>query len=480
MNCALTSMPLMTLFAWLALQSISAAAGNTSAHAGDWGNFEVGSEVIHVELRGAAGEPRPMDLLLFYPADKKAYRTASPAFYASRLLGVELDPARWDPMVWTVPAERAREGVAIDKGGPSFPLIVMSHGNGGTPEKYAPMLERLASHGYVIAAPWHEGNNHDDVLIDRFNMLAGKKILPCFDGLPSPCADGLNKTLQNRARDVSAVIDTMSSHFGDRVDISHIGFLGHSRGAVTALAAAGGSALLKIAPDPRVAAILLLEIGMRSITFSVDVQNVKVPALLVNSKLDNITPMDVSIDAFNMMPSDQKGLVILERAVHRIYGSGFCQQMQVLGGIVQSNPRAFGELLILQDMILSTNGTPMDFCFFDSFVNPVDITPTIETMLGCPSAPGCIEITPDSVPRTLDHESAVRLALELAKSFFDAVLVKHDHDDAGVHFKQYLLPEFLLEKESAVVSYAETQTARGRAVACDDPELISLDPSCDD
>ena len=460
----------ITLAACLLLPNLSAAT-----NVGDWGNFEVGSAVVQIEHTGSAGERRPMDLLLFYPADKQAYLTASPAIYQARLLGVALDPARWDPIVWTVQAERARAGVAIDKGGPSFPLIVMSHGNGGTPDKYAPMLERLASHGYVIAAPWHEGNTHDDGLIDRLNTLAGKKILPCLDGLPSPCADGLNKTLQNRARDVTATIDTMSSHFGDRVDTSHVGFLGHSRGSWTGLAAVGGSSILNVAPDPRVVAVLALEIATRPITSLLDLQNVAVPTLLVNSKLDNITPMDVSIDAFNTIPSDQKALVILERAVHRIYGSGYCKLMQVTGGVYQSNPRAIGELLILQDMILSTNGTPMDFCFYDSFVNPVDIRPTVETMLGCPSSPGCIEITSDSVPRSLDHESGVRLALELANTFFDAVLVKRE---PGVHFKQYLSPEFMLHKEGEVVSYQRTESLKGSAVACDDPDLASLDPSC--
>ena len=458
------------------LMSANMSAADTSANAGDWGTFEVGSGVVHMELRGAAGERRPMDVLLFYPADKQAYREASPTVYSSRLLGVELDPAKWDPMTWTAPAERAREHVAIDRGGPGFSLILMSHGNGGTPEKYAPILERLASHGYVIAAPWHEGNNHDDVVVDKLNGLAGKKILPCFDGGPSPCSDDVDKTLINRARDLSAIIDNIRSYFGDRVDTSRVGILGHSRGALSALAAVGGSERLKIAPEPRVSAILALEIAIRSITFRADVHKVNVPALLVNSRLDNITPMDVSIDAFNMMPSDQKALIILERAVHRVYGSGFCEQMQVTGAISQSNPRAIGELLILQDMILSTNGTPMDFCSYDSFVNPVDIRPTIETMLGCPSSNGCFRITPDSVPRTLDAESAVRLTLELATTFFDAVLVKQAQP--GVHFKQYLSPKFMLHKEGDSVSYSEAQSFQGSAVACDDPELASVDPSC--
>jgi len=468
----------ITLAVYLLLPDLSAADNttvNTAANAGDWGNFEVGSTVVHIELKGSAGERRPMDVLLFYPADKQAYRKAPPAYYSSRLFGVQLDPTQWDPMSWTVQAERAHEGVAIDNGGPSFPLIVVSHGNGGTPEKYAPIIERLASHGYVIAAPWHEGNNHDDAVIDRLNSMAGKKILQCFDGGPSPCSDATDKTLQNRARDVTAVIDNIGSYFGDRVNTARIGILGHSRGSVTALLAAGGSAALKIAPEPRVSAIMQLEIATRPITFKADLQNVKLPALFVNSRLDNITPMDVSIDAFNTIPSDQKALVILERAVHRVYGSGFCEEMQATGAIYQSNPRAIGELLILQDMLLSTNGTPMDFCFYDSFVRPIDIRPTVATVLGCPSAKTCYPITPDSVPRTLDGETAVRLTLELATTFFDATLVKQVQP--GVHFTQYLSPKFMLMKEGEV-SYAESQSFQGRAVECDDPELAFVDVAC--
>jgi len=41
----------------------------------------------------------------------------------------------------------------------------------------------------------------------------------------------------------------------------------------------------------------------------------------------------------------------------------------------------------------------------------------------------------------------------------------------GVHFKQYLSPKFLLEKEGETVSYAESESFQGRAVECDDPTL---------
>src|SRR3990172_4617050 len=95
-----------TLAACLVLPDLAAAGNttvNTAANAGDWGTFDVGSSVIHVELKGTVGERRPMDLLLFYPADKQAYRNATTlTVYSSRLKGVTLDPARWDPISWQV------------------------------------------------------------------------------------------------------------------------------------------------------------------------------------------------------------------------------------------------------------------------------------------------------------------------------------------------------------------------------------------
>jgi len=70
----------------------------------------------------------------------------------------------------------------------------------------------------------------------------------------------------------------------------------------------------------------------------------------------------------------------------------------------------------------------------------------------------------------------MRLVLELATTFFDATLVKKGQP--GVHFKQYMSPKFLMEKEGEVVSYAESWSFQGRSVKCDDPDLAWLDPAC--
>lgn len=467
----------ITLAACLLLPDLSTAANtavNTAANAGDGGKFEVGSAVVHIELLGTVGERRPMDVLLWYPADKQAYRDAAPTVYASRLNGVPLidpnNPNRWVPMSFVVVSEGARDNVPVDQGGPAFPFIIFSHPAASDPQNAAATLERLASHGFIVAAPWHNGDTQDEQRIDIINQRAGKEIVPCFDGGPSPCLDGLQKTVQNRALDVAALLDNIASYFGDRVDTERVGLLGQSRGSLTALMAGGGSTAWNIKPEPRIDAIMTLTIAVRSATFTANLNQITIPSLMVTSKADRNTPMSIAVDAFNVIPSEQKGLVVLERGEHGVYSINRCAQMQAAGAVFQAEPRAIGEQLTLENILLSANsGTPIDYCLFDSFTQPVDVRPTVKAITG-------IDVTENSVPKMLDAVTAMRIVLELANTFFDATLVKKAQP--GVHFKQYLSPKFLLEKEGEAVSYAESWSFQGRQVACDDPDLASLDPAC--
>src|SRR3989442_13589319 len=229
----------------------AAPAENNGRPGGGWGKFKGGSAGSRIALTGTANETRPVDVLLFYPADETAHRSASPTFYASRLKGRPIidpnNPNRWAPMSYAVAAEGARDGVPVDRHGPSFPLIVFSHPAMSDPQNVTPTLERLASQGYVIAAPWHEGDTQDDRIIDVINQLAGRKILQCFDAGPSPCLDAaLQKAVENRALDIVALLNAIPGYFGDRVHMQRVGLLGQSRGVLTALAAAGGSTAFNI------------------------------------------------------------------------------------------------------------------------------------------------------------------------------------------------------------------------------------------
>ncbi len=105
----------------------------------------------------------------------------------------------------------------------SFPLIVFSHGSGARNIQYKFLLEFLASHGYVVAAPNHVGN----VGLLQFMPL------------------GIDQTVE-RLFDVRFVIDRLQIAFADGAhpldragDANRVALMGHSYGGNIALALAG-------------------------------------------------------------------------------------------------------------------------------------------------------------------------------------------------------------------------------------------------
>ena len=99
------------------------------------------------------------------------------------------------------------------------PLVVLSHGNGGSGAMLGWLGEALASSGYIVAAVDHHGNTSSE---------------------SAPAAAGFVLWWE-RARDVSAVIDRMlaDSTFGPRIDAHAIGVAGFALGGYTALELAG-------------------------------------------------------------------------------------------------------------------------------------------------------------------------------------------------------------------------------------------------
>lgn len=119
---------------------------------------------------------------------------------------------------------RVAANAAVAPAPAKFPLIVLSHGTGGTVGNLAWLGTALAAHGYIAAAVNHPGNNAIDG-----NTLAGFTLWWL------------------RARDLSAVIDGMlgDSTFGQRIDARRIGAAGHSLGGYTVIAIAGGITSIK-------------------------------------------------------------------------------------------------------------------------------------------------------------------------------------------------------------------------------------------
>ena len=113
------------------------------------------------------------------------------------------------------------------------PLVVFSHGLGGTREGYEYLGRQWASYGYISLHVQHIGS--DDAV---------------WRGQEQPMQAMRQAAIRpenavNRARDVSFVIDQMvrlngePGTFHGRVDLDRIGLAGHSFGANTTLVAAG-------------------------------------------------------------------------------------------------------------------------------------------------------------------------------------------------------------------------------------------------
>ncbi len=81
--------------------------------------------------------PRPIAWSAWYPADGNATQPLPP-----------------DPLF---DAGEIRPGAEIASGGP-YPVVLLSHGTGGTAESLGWLARALVARGHVVLAPQHHGN----------------------------------------------------------------------------------------------------------------------------------------------------------------------------------------------------------------------------------------------------------------------------------------------------------------------------------
>ena len=137
------------------------------------------------------------------------------------------------------------------------PIIIFSHGLGGSREGYAYLGEHWASHGYIVVHPQHLGSDTE----------VWKGQLQPIKAMRESLRDPQNAL--NRPKDVSFVIDqltllnTTDGPLKGRLDTTRLGISGHSFGAFTTLSSAGQTLMGPLGKtlnlgDPRIKSALAM------------------------------------------------------------------------------------------------------------------------------------------------------------------------------------------------------------------------------
>lgn len=161
-----------------------------------------------------------------------------------------------------------------------FPLILLSHGRTGTQISYSLMCEALAARGAVVVSSEHPGDT-------------------LFDWLTGTQSDDRTNEV-NRVDDAHLVLNALLEghaavprEVAAAIDRNRVALAGHSYGAYTAFAVAAGSR--GVAPHLAVRAIIGFQSYTRSMSDAL-LARVAVPAMLIVSELDQVTPASVDAD----------------------------------------------------------------------------------------------------------------------------------------------------------------------------------------
>lgn len=188
-----------------------------------------------------------------------------------------------------------------------YPVIVFSHGAGGSQDCCESLTRHWASYGYVTLQP-----THDDSIVQR--RKGGDEALR----FPQAVREALkNPALwESRPRDISFLLNTLPDlqervgGLSDKLDMDRIGVAGHSMGSYTAEAVGGalvdlpGHAATSFS-DPRAKAILCLspqgpsQFGLAAHSFD----KITLPFMGITGSLDSLGP--VASPAWHKIPFER-------------------------------------------------------------------------------------------------------------------------------------------------------------------------------
>jgi predicted dienelactone hydrolase len=213
------------------------------------------------------------------------------------------------------------------RGGP-YPVIILSHGFGGSKSGYVGLAAHWASNGYVVIRPTHADSGAlRQALAEQREANPDRTMRERIDAAETVWEAQTPADWENRVRDIRMIIDSFDSlaerypELRGRLDSTRVGVAGHSYGAFTAMLIGGARSSLVPSPtvDPRVRAVVAMsppgtstKLGLTAGSF----RDVTVPIMYMTGTedrgmTDEETP-EWRREAFELGPPGEKYLVVIQ------------------------------------------------------------------------------------------------------------------------------------------------------------------------
>lgn len=194
------------------------------------------------ELYSGKDEPRRFIIQLWYPASPRPGDQLAPWMPNPRIVARAI--SRWIRMPrffldhLSLSLTRSYEKAPLDRSGTPYPVLVFSHGWGGTRSQNTYQTQELASHGYVVVGMEHPYGSAVTLFPDGEAAYNNPAALPHNGpGAEDPVA--ARRLVAQWVGDIGFALDHLASmneagpagRFDGALDLERTGLLGHSTGA---------------------------------------------------------------------------------------------------------------------------------------------------------------------------------------------------------------------------------------------------------
>ncbi|TVQ50836.1 MAG: hypothetical protein EA377_13820 [Phycisphaerales bacterium] len=262
------------------------------------------------------------------PGSAESYDPARLRYEVAEARELELPDIARDPkLLLTVRAPESDDGAP-------YPMVIFSHGGGGSGDAFENLSRRLAARGYVVVHPWHA----DSIELARrrgaswFDESRGIEQVMNRVDLIDRITD-----VQLIVRETEAIADLLGRP--GLIDAARLGMAGHSAGAMTTQFAAGvrlfpprsrfTHGLVQPVPEISAFAIISGQGTTRPALNEDSWQHCHRPMLVITGSADQVPFSDETTESrrhpFEFAPADgTKYLAFIDGATHDAYqGGGF-------------------------------------------------------------------------------------------------------------------------------------------------------------